>query len=135
MMKDDRLEENFGCEHCWPPVADAAWEARGVLAFVAELIDESHFHVRILACPRCAQRFVSVFNEMINWVGGSDPQYWTRLPLTKAEAADLVQQGDSFTETELYALGPGRRSLQRGCPARAKEWISWGTGIPLILHD
>lgn len=135
MTNDDRLEENFGCEHCWPPVADAAWEARGALTYVAELIDESHFKVRILACPRCTQRFLSVLNEMIDWVDGDDPQYWTRLLLTGAEAADLVQQEDSITETKLYALGPGRHSLERGRPKGAGEWISWGIGIPFCLHD
>jgi hypothetical protein len=57
----------------------------------------------ILACPRWAQRFLSVFTETINWEDGDDPQYWTLLPLTGAETADLVREGDSITETELRA--------------------------------
>ena len=57
-----------GCERCWPSEADAAWEARRKLACAVELVDESHFHVMILACPSCEQRFLSVFTETIDWV-------------------------------------------------------------------
>jgi hypothetical protein len=60
----DNGDEDFGCASCWPPTAADAWEARSTLTHVAELIDESHFHVMILACPRCSQNFVSVFTEM-----------------------------------------------------------------------
>jgi len=42
-------------------------EARRALDFEAELIDESHVHVAILACGQCGQRFVSVFTETIDW--------------------------------------------------------------------
>jgi hypothetical protein len=66
MMVDDGAKQDFGCEHCWPSTADAAWEARGALTHVQDLIDESHFHVMILACPHCSQRFVSVFTETID---------------------------------------------------------------------
>ena len=65
---------------------------------VADLIDESHFHVMILACPSCAQRFVSMFTETIDWVNGDDPQDSTLLPVTEAEEADLVRRRDSLTE-------------------------------------
>lgn len=73
MMGDDGPGEDFGCKRCWPPSAGAAWKARGALTHVAELIDESHFHVMILACPRCTQRFVSVFTETVDWADGDDP--------------------------------------------------------------
>ena len=62
-MVDDGPGQDFGCERCWPSTADAAWEAREELTHVQELIDDSHFHVMILACPCCTQRFVSVFTE------------------------------------------------------------------------
>ena len=139
MMGDDRPGGDFGCERCWPPTADAAWEARGALTHVAELIDESHFHVMILACARCTQRFVSVFTETVDWADGDDPQYWTLLPITGAEAADVVQQGDSLTETKLHALGPGRRCLRcdhpKANPKAAARRIFWGTGISVGPHD
>jgi hypothetical protein len=128
MMGDDGPEEDFGCERCWPTAADAAWEARRALIHVAELIDESHFHVMILACPRCTQRFVSVFTETVDWADGDDPQFWTVLPITGREAADLVQQQHSLTETKLHALGPGRRCLRVEHPKAAPRRIFWRTG-------
>ena len=135
MMGDDGPRESFGCEHCWPPDADAAWEGRSALTHVTELIDESHFHVMILACPRCAQRFLSVFTETIDWVNGDDPQYWTLLPVTGAEDADLVQRRDSLTEKDLNWVGSGRRSLRRDCPSGAAPRLFWGSGMSVGWHD
>jgi hypothetical protein len=135
MMAEERPREDFGCERCWPASPDAAWEARGTLRHAEELIDESHFHVMILACPHCAQRFVSVFTETIDWKDGDDPQYWTLMPITETEAVGLVQQRDSLTETKLDALGPGRRCLQRDYPKAAVPRVFWGTGISVGLHD
>jgi len=135
MMVDDGPKRDFGCERCWPPTADAAWELRGGLTHVAELIDDSHFHVMILACPSCAQRFVSIFTESIDWKDGDDPQYWTLLPITEAEAVDLVRRQDSLTETKLNALGPGRRCLRRDHPKATEPRIFWGTGISVGPHD
>jgi hypothetical protein len=102
---------------------------------VADLIDESHFHVMTLACPRCAQRFVSVFTETIDWVNGDDPQDSTLLPITEAEDADLVQRGASLTEADLNWVGSGRRSLRRDCPSGAAQRIFWGKGISVGRHD
>ena len=135
MMVDDGSRQNFGCEHCWPSTADAAWDARGALTRAQELIDESHFHVMILACARCSQRFVSVFTEMIDWEDGDDPQFWTLLPITETEAADLVQRRSSLTEASLDALGPGRRCLRHDHPKAAASRTSWGTGIYVGPHD
>lgn len=135
MMAEDRPEQEFGCGHCWPPSANAAWEARKGLTHVAELIDDSHFHVMILACPSCAQRFVSIFTESIDWADGDDPQYWTLLPITEAEAIDLVRHKESLTETQLNALGPGRRCLQRDHPKATEPRIFWVIGISVGPHD
>ena len=119
----------------WPPTPDAAWEARGALTHVEELIDESHFHVMILACPQCTQRFISVFTETVDWEDGDDPQYWTLLPITETEAVDLVKQRNSLTEIGLNALGPGRRCLRRDYPKVVVPRTFWGTGISVGLHD
>jgi hypothetical protein len=135
MMADDRPDRDFGCGRCWPLTANAAWDAREGLTHVAELIDESHFHVMILACPFCAQRFVSIFTESIDWQDGDDPQYWTLLPITATEAADLLRRQNSLTETQLNALGRGRRSLQRDYPKATEPSIYWGTGISIDPHD
>lgn len=134
-MDDDRSEKDFGCERCWPTAADAVWEARRALTHAAELIDESHFHVMILACPCCSQRFVSIFTETIDWVDGDDPQYWSLLPITDAEAADLVRQQDSLTEAVLGSLGRGRRCLRVDYPKAAPRRIFWATGVSVGPHD
>jgi hypothetical protein len=135
MIVDDGLREKFGCTRCWPSKAEEAWEARDRLTRVQNLIDESHFHVMILACSRCTQRFVSIFTEMVDWVDGEDPMYWTLMPITETEAADLVQRRSSLTEADLNALGPGRRCLQRDYPKEGPKRISWGTGILVGPHD
>ena len=114
-MAHDRPED-FGCADCWPPDATQAWEARHTLTQVAELIDESHFHVMILGCPRCSQHFVSVFTEIIDWADGDDPQFWTVLPITAFESANLIKNRDSLTESTLEKLGPDRRCLRRDHP-------------------
>ncbi len=134
-MVDDGAKRDFGCKHCWPSAAEAAWEARGTLTHVQELIDESHSHVMILACPRCTQRFVSVFTETIDWQDGDDSQYWTLLPITEREAAYLLQMGNLLTETKPDALGRGRRSLRRDYPKGALPRLFWGTGITVGPHD
>src|SRR5215213_6300087 len=108
LMPEARQTEHFGCEHCWPATAEAAWNGRGNLTRVAELIDESHFDVALLACARCNQRFVTVFTEMIDWIDSDDPQYWTLLPLTEPEADSLLRQRDSLSDAQLNELGVGR---------------------------
>ena len=135
MTGDQGLGEEFGCEHCWPDAADSAWEARGKLTRVAEIIDESHYHVMILACFHCTQRFVSVFTEEIDWESGDDPQYWTLLPITGAEAAELVQERVSPTDANLNALGPDRRSLRRDHRKGVAPGTFWGVGVRVGRRD
>ena len=134
MTNQDSPEESFGCEQCWPPGAPAAWKARGALSRVKELIDESDFHVLILGRRHCAQRFLSVFTEMIDWVDGDDPQYWTLLPLTQSEAAGLETR-DPVTESELRTLGPGRRCLLVNHPKAGAQEVYWEAGLMIGPHD
>jgi hypothetical protein len=133
-MKDEP-KQNSGCERCWPSNADAAWEASRALTFVQHLISESHFIVSIRACACCNQRFISVFTEMIDWEGGDDPQYWTLMPITETEAAELAQQRDSLTESSLEALGRDRRSMQHDHPKATAPETYWRGGIGGIRHD
>ena len=135
MATDDQPAARFGCERCWPSAAAAAWEARGTLSQVAELVDQSHFQVMILGCSHCTQRFLSAFAETIDWADGDDPQSCTLLPLTDAEAADLLRRRDSLTEFELGLLGSGRRCLRSDFPKSAGPRIFWGTGNPIGPHD
>ena len=124
-VSNQRMAETFGCEHCWPATADAAWQARVKLDTEHEVVDESHYHVTIRTCRSCSQRFVSIFTETIDWVDGDDPQYWTLLPVTAAEVAHLIQQGDSVTEAGLHALGLGKRVLRHDHPKGGPERSYW----------
>jgi len=135
MVDDETAQTAFGCEHCWPATPDAAWESRRALVREAELTDESHFHVMLLACRSCAQRFVSVFTETIDWADGEDPQYWTLLPITPSEVAELVQQPGVAIEGQLNGLGPERRCLRHDHPKAAAPRSLWGTGIWVGPHD
>ncbi len=89
----------------------------------------------ILACPDCGQRFVSIFAETIDWVDGDDPQFWSLLPISGAEALDLVLQGYALTEAGLSALGRGRRCLRLDHPKGTAPHIYWTTGVSIDHHD
>ncbi len=144
-VKEEKTQDRFGCDSCWPVDPDLAWDARGRLNWRLDLIHESHFHVRILTCDACTQHFISVFTERIDWVDGEDPQYWTLLPLTEAEAANFIQKYGSLSEaeideveieTEINVLGIERRSLRRDYPKSAKApYVFWGYGIRIGPHD
>lgn len=125
----------LGCNRCWPDSPGLAWEARTSLTHAADLIDESHFHAVIRACPFCHQLFLSIFAETIDWSGGDDSQYWTQMPVTDLEAADLLRDKSSLAESQLEALGPGRRCLRRLHPSGAPEALCWSTGILIGFHD
>lgn len=127
--------QTFGCDRCWPSDAHAAWDARDGLTRLKDLIDESHFIVAILACPSCAQRYISVFTETIDWTGGNDPQHWSLLPITAAEAVGLIHEEASLNETRLNALGRERRSLERDHPRDGPARVFWGRGIVANPHD
>ena len=134
-MSAGSVEGPFGCDHCWPESAEAAWRARSQLEHESELIDESHFHVLILSCTKCSQRYLSIFTELIDWEAGEDPQCWTVLPLTTEERKTLLRFGTSITETTLNSLAESRRSLRRDHPKNKEPECSWVIGIPLPPHD
>jgi hypothetical protein len=127
--------QEFGCGLCWPADAHTAWAARDVLTRLKELIDESHFIVALLVCRLCSQQYVSIFTEVIDWADGDDPQHWTLMPITKAEAGDLIQRGATLDETSLNALGHGRRSLRRDHPKAGTLRVFWGSGILVGPHS
>jgi hypothetical protein len=123
--------ERHGCDQCWPPAADAAWDARTALKQVEHLVDDSHFGVSILVCLACRQQFVSVFLEEVDWVDGDDPQYWTMVPATEADVADLVRQRNELSEATFRSFAPTRQCLQRDCPKGTPCRAYWRTGIPV----
>jgi hypothetical protein len=123
--------ETFGCQHCWPSDPDAAWKARRLLEKEVDLIDESHFHVMILVCRACAQRFISVFTEMIDWEKGDDAQSWSLFPITDEER---VRLSGAPSEAELEQLAPGRRCLEHDHPTAARARTSWKYWVRVGSH-
>lgn len=124
-----------GCEHCWQDSADATWHSRSQLEQRAELIDESHFHVTVLACTRCGQSFLSVFSELIDWGQGDDSQAWTLLPITESEAASLKAAGARLQEAALYETWSERRSLRRMRGTGNSPTNVWARGVGRFPHD
>ena len=123
------------CIQCAGAEAAAMWEAWPRFAHVADVVEESHFSIRIKACGACGQRWVSVFTETIDWVDGDDPQYWSLLPVTEREAEELVALGEA-AEERIVELGRDRRYLQADHPKGKEKRILWAQGGLLIgPHD
>lgn len=128
------ISKAFGCENCLPPDVDSAWEAVNLLRIDSELIDESHFTVKLRSCPTCQQHFVSVFTETIDWADGEDPQFWSVLPITPAESTQLLEAGSDLVP-QLNALAPTRRSLCHDFPKGASAKSYWTRGVTIGPHD
>lgn len=129
----ERASAEFGCGHCWPADAAAAWQARRGFRPAAVCVDESHYRVTLLHCPSCAQAFVSVFTERIDWADGDDPQRWIVLPLTAAEATALA--ASETGEEMLATLAPDRRSLCHDAPKGRAPTTAWTHGLWVDPHD
>lgn len=135
MFTDETLQQSFGCPRCWPPSAEAAWAARAALCHQHELIDESHFHVMTLSCPDCAQPFLSVFTERIDWVDGDDPQSWALVPLAAPELAALLENRAALSESDLESIVPGRRVLRHSSPKGEPSATLWDSRLSVPPHD
>jgi len=127
-------EPAAGCRSCWPAEAGAAWSARRGLGLIRELVDESHFTVKLLQCAACGQCFVSVFCETVDWADGEDPQYWVTVPVSAAEAAKLPPDAPEI-EDALAVLAPERRSLCHDYPKGGAPTSYWSRGVALRSHD
>jgi len=125
---------DFGCSACWPKEADDAWEAVKGLKTELELVDESHFMIKIRSCKQCSQQFISVFTETIDWKDGEDSQYWTVLPITSAEADQLSSNGRT-AEAALLGLPRERPSLCHDFPKGSGPKSYWSQGIVIGPHD
>jgi hypothetical protein len=124
--------DQFGCERCFRTSAEAASEARRGFVQLARLVDESHLVVRILACPHCGQRCVSVFTEMIDWSSGDDAQYWSLLPLTLEESEQLLAQGEQVELRLIESFGRERCYLQVDFPTGKPKRVLWAERHLLI---
>lgn len=78
---------------------------RDSLAPVEVLIQESHYSVRILACPDCSSRFLSVFSEEIDWVDSEDPMQVSLIRITPEDEARIRTLSPSYGFEALNQLG------------------------------
>jgi hypothetical protein len=126
---------HFGCTDCFQGDPASCWATRSDHVSVADLADEPHFIVRVVACRRCGQRFASIFCERIDWISGEDPQYGLLVPLRAAEAQELKSRGLDLAL--LQAFGNGRPRLVMVWPADADKAVRRLEGGPLIIppHD
>ncbi len=130
------MTDLFGCERCFQTSAQEAYESWRSFTEVSLLVDELHFIVRVLMCPHCNQRFVSVFTELIDWSEGDDAQYWSLLPVTVAESEQLIAQGGNVDNRLIETLGRQRRHLRVDYPTRKPKHVHWAAGNLLIgPHD
>ena len=121
-----------GCPSCFP----AEPTAMPALEHEASLVDEVHFLVSLGRCAACGQRFVSVFCERIDWVGGEDPQTRSVLPITGEEADRLLADGAALDRGYLEALGRDRDYLLSWWPSDGARDVRVHRGGPVIVpHD
>lgn len=125
----------LGCDNCWSSDAAKAWAAVTRIPIEEYLVDESHYIVSIRKCPSCAQRYLQVTTETVDWHDGEDPVHRTILPIDDAERATLTTNGPPDTSV-LEAVGAGKRSLEYDWPkGQEKSGTYWGTGLLVGPHD
>jgi len=124
----------FGCPKCFQGDAAAVWNARN-LTHLAQLVDESHFSIHILACKNCGQRCVKTFTEFIDWSGGDDAQYWYLIPLSKDEADTLAWQGENANIKFIEHASTARPILQVDYPTGKEKRIFWNKGPVWIVRN
>jgi hypothetical protein len=112
------MTTEFGCAYCYGDDAQAVsvYYDNGGLETERLIVDDPHFLVSLPRCRRCAQGFVSIFTEFVDWEGGDDAQYRDVVPVTPAETAIVVEQGEDVDLRYLGSLGEGRRRLSTDWP-------------------
>ncbi|MGW4650515.1 hypothetical protein [Kitasatospora sp. NPDC004289] len=134
--QDGSDRAGFGCAACFAEdaaVAQAHHRDRDGVRLESYIQDDSHFIVSVKRCALCSQAFVSVFTEFVDWAGSRDAQYRTVLPITDAEAEDLV--AGRLTPHQVGALGADRRHLHSDWPSGAEEaTVYWGSGVFAVVE-
>ncbi|MEO0424700.1 MAG: hypothetical protein AAF184_20350 [Pseudomonadota bacterium] len=128
--------EAFGCEVCLPDDVEAAAACWPKVPVTHALIAESHFSVKLRRCERCAQQFVSVFTEQIDWENGEDPQRSCAMPIDELDEARLRKaHASGRLEEAVCALAPTRRSVSTDWPSGRPKRIAWTRGMTIGPHD
>jgi len=124
------MRQAFGCQRCYGEDPDEVWAyyERGLL-IERELVDDPHFVVQLRRCAECAQEFVWILTERVDWEGGEDAQHRNVVPVSADEAQALAIDLRSLTE-----LGRDRRYLETDWPQGAGERaVQWTSGVLVIL--
>lgn len=125
-----------GCQHCSDADAAVAWvRARDLLREI-EIVAESHFGITVCRCASCAQDYVWIFCELIDWADGNDPQEWLVVPVTPTEAHRLASAGELGVGAALGGLS-ARRYLRRWFGRQDEvPQACWASGVVLLPpHD
>jgi hypothetical protein len=115
-----------------PCVGDDAAAANAARATPwLDLVDESHFSVRLARCTACGRPRLSIFAELIDWSHGDDSQARILIPLAEDEAAAVASTGHWQP-----LLAADRRHLVKSHPRGGEAWIGWCEG-PVVIppHD
>ena len=115
----------------------AAKEAIQKGRFIVELIDESHFGASIKRCEVCAQSFLTMFCEYVDWADGDDPQRWLAVPVTEDEVRRLRTANVAADENAILGIVTDeRRFLFHDMPKGTSATLTWMTRVPYIPgHD
>ncbi|MFI8458607.1 hypothetical protein [Kitasatospora sp. NPDC085464] len=117
----------FGCVKCYGGDAQAVWRGqREGFEHETDVVDGSRFAVDVRRCRGCSQRFVWIFTESVDWMGGDDSRHVTVMPLTAAEATGLTV--GTLRPLDLGALGRDRRRLDHDWPTGGPASLHWNSG-------
>jgi hypothetical protein len=90
-------------------------------------VDDPHFIVQLRRCAECAQQFVWILTEHVDWEGGEDAQHRNVVPVRPDEAQTLAERPIELQS--LAALGRNRRHLETDWPTGAHQpRVEWATG-------
>ncbi|MBD0674251.1 hypothetical protein [Streptomyces sp. CBMA156] len=121
----------FGCAKCYGEDEQAVWRRQQVgFEHETAVVDGSRFAVNLRRCRDCSQRFVWIFTEVVDWMGGDDAQYVTIMPVTADEATGLTV--GTLRPRGLGALGRDRRRLNHDWPTGGPARLHWNSGRFLV---
>jgi hypothetical protein len=125
----DAMGQAFGCHRCYGADPEEVWAyyERG-LRIAHELVDEAHFIIQLRRCAECAQQFVWILTERVDWDGGEDAQRRNVVPVSPEEAQTLAESSD-LDPAFVASLVGDRRHLETDWPTGELEQRSeWATG-------
>jgi hypothetical protein len=125
-----------GCRRCIATGAAEAWDRTRDLVIGTDIVAESHFRISVRGCPYCAQNYVWVFCETIDWADGDDPQEWLLVPVTAVEAQRFIVAGEPGAAEVLGNLVPRhylRRRFGRQDDVPTAQWVTGAVILP--PHD